>query len=353
MMATQLNEWLKLTREDPIDPDLPICDPHHHLWDHPDYLPEDRVPDTHRQLRHYMLKELLEDTGGGHRIEQTVFMECRSMYRKDGPQEMRPVGQTEFVQGIAAQSASGQYGDTAVAAGIVGFADLTLGSEVAPVLEAHIAASRNRFRGTRFTSTWDASNEISSRVKTPKMLSDSKFREGFACLHKYNLSFDAWLYHPQLLDLADLANAFPDTPIILNHIGGPIGIGPYARKREEVFQEWKQGIVSLSTCPNVALKLGGFGMPLLGFGWHERPKPPNSAELAEAIAPYIHWCVDRFGPDRCMFESNFPVDKASYSYTVVWNAFKRFSRDYSQRDQIALFHDTAAKTYRLTPKKDS
>jgi predicted TIM-barrel fold metal-dependent hydrolase len=236
-----------------------------------------------------------------------------------------------------------------VAAGIVGFADLTLGSEVAPVLEAHIAASRNRFRGTRFTSTWDASNEISSRVKTPKMLSDSKFREGFACLHKYNLSFDAWLYHTQLLDLADLANAFPDTPIILNHIGGPIGIGPYARKREEVFQEWKQGIASLSTCPNVALKLGGFGMPLLGFGWHERPKPPNSAELAEAIAPYIHWCVDRFGPDRCMFESNFPVDKASYSYTVVWNAFKRISKDFSPRDRAALFHDTAVKVYRLTP----
>jgi predicted TIM-barrel fold metal-dependent hydrolase len=349
MMTTRLEEWLKLTREDPIDPDLPICDPHHHLWDYPDSLPESIIPTYARQVPHFLLKDLLEDTGGGHNIEQTVFLECRSMYRKDGPQELRPVGETEFVQGIAAQSASGQYGDTAVAAGIVGFADLTLGSAVAPVLEAHIAASRNRFRGIRYTSTWDASDEISSRVKTPKMLSDSKFREGFACLHKYNLSFDAWLYHTQLMDLADLASAFPDTPIILNHIGGPIGIGPYARKREEVFQEWKQGIASLSTCPNVVVKLGGLGMPLLGFGWHERPKPPNSAELAEAIAPYIYWCIDRFGPDRCMFESNFPVDKASYSYSVVWNAFKRISKDFSPRDRAALFHDTAVKVYRPTP----
>jgi L-fuconolactonase len=348
-MTTKLEEWLRLTKEDPIDPDLPICDPHHHLWDHPDDLPEDRVPDTHRQVRHYLLKELLEDTGGGHRIEQTVFVECRSMYKKDGPQEMRPIGQTEFVQGIAAQSASGQYGNTAVAAGIVGFADLTLGSAVDPVLEAHIAASRNRFRGIRNISTWDASNDIDSRVKTPKLLSDPKFREGFAYLHKYNLSFDACLYHTQLTDLVDLASAFPDTPIILDHIGMPVGIGPYARKREEVFQEWKQGIAALSTCPNVVVKLGGLGMPLCGFGWHERPKPPNSAELAEAMAPYYHWCIERFGTHRCMFESNFPVDKTSYSYTLVWNAFKRISKDFSPSDRAALLYDTAVKVYRLNP----
>jgi L-fuconolactonase len=352
-VATRREEWLKLTREEPIDPNLPICDPHHHLWDYPDNLSENLVPTYARQVRHYLLKELLADTGGGHNIEQTVFIECRSMYRKDGPQELRPVGETEFVQGIAAQSASGQYGNTAVAAGIVGFADLTLGSAVAPVLEAHIAASRNRFRGIRHITTWDASNDIDSRVKTPRLLSDSKFREGFSCLRKYGLSFDAWLYHTQLMELADLANAFPETPIILNHIGGPIGIGPYARRSEEVFQEWKQGIASLATCPNVVVKLGGLGMPLLGFGWHERPKPPTSTELAEGMAPYFHWCIDKFGADRCMFESNFPVDKMSYTYTVVWNAFKRFSKEYSQRDQAALFHDTAVKTYRLTPKPAS
>jgi len=345
--VTQREAWLRLTREDPIDPDLPICDPHHHLWDYPDDFPENRVSDSRRHVRHYLLRELLEDTSGGHNIVQTVFMECRSMYRKDGPQELRPIGETEFVQGIAAQSASGLYGNTTVAAGIVGFADLTLGSAVAPVLEAHIAASRERFRGIRYTSTWDASADISSRVTTPTLLSDPKFREGFGYLHKYNLSFDAWLYHTQLMELVDLAKAFPDTPIILDHIGGPLGIGPYAGKHEEVFEEWKRGIAALSLCPNVVVKLGGLGMPLTGFGWHERPTPPNSAELAEAMAPYYNWCIDQFGTDRCMFESNFPVDKISYSYTAIWNAFKRISKDFSPTDRAALYHDTAVKVYRL------
>ena len=348
-MMTQREAMLMSKREDPIDPDLPICDPHHHLWDHPDDFPEDRIRVSHRHVRHYLLKELLEDTGGFHNILQTVFLECRSMYRKDGPLELRPIGETEFVQGIAAQSASGQYGNTVVAAGIVGFADLTLGSAVAPVLEAHIAASRERFRGIRYTSTWDASKDIRSRMKTPTLLSNPKFREGFAYLHKYNLSFDAWLYHTQLMELVGLAKAFPDTPIILDHVGGPLGIGPYAGKREEVFQEWKRGIVALSLCPNVMVKLGGLGMPLTGFGWHERSTPPNSAELAEAMAPYYTWCINHFGADRCMFESNFPVDKVSYSYTTIWNAFKRISKDFSPTDQAALFHDTAVKVYRLSP----
>jgi len=269
------------------------------------------------------------------------------MYRKEEPEELRPIGETEFVRGIAAQNASGQYGNTAVAAGIVGFADLMLGSAVAPVLEAQIAAGGGRFRGIRYTSTWDASSEINSRVKTPELLSDPKFREGFACLSKYNLSFDAWLYHPQLTELADLARAFPDTPIILDHIGGPLDVGPYAGKRKQVFQVWKQGIVALAACPNVAVKLGGLGMPRTGFGWHERPMPPNSVELAEAMAPYYNWCIEQFGPDRCMFESNFPVDRISYSYTVLWNAFKRISNDFSPGERALLFHDTAVKVYRL------
>ena len=347
----QREAWLKLTKEDPIDPAFPICDPHHHLWDYPDEFPENRIPTFSRQVRHYLLKQLLEDTGVGHNIVQTVFVECMSMYRKGGPQELSCIGETEFVQGIAAQSASGQYGNTTVAAGIIGFADLTLGSAVAPVLEAHIEASSNRFRGIRCVSAWDASNDIYSRAKIPKLLSDAKFREGFALLHKYNLSFDAWLYHTQLMELADLAKAFPDTPIILDHIGGPLGIGPYARNREEVFQEWKRGIAALSVCPNMVVKLGGLGMPLVGFSWHERPKPPDSAELAEAMAPYYNWCIEKFGTERCMFESNFPVDKISYSYSVLWNAFKRISKDFSLRDRTALFHDTAVKVYRLTPRQ--
>jgi predicted TIM-barrel fold metal-dependent hydrolase len=341
--------WLRLTTEDPIDPELPICDPHHHLWDHPDDTPENRVRASHRHVRHYLLNELLDDLTGGHNILQTVFIECHSMYRKDGPAELRPIGETEFVQGIAAQSASGQYGDTAVAAGIVGFADLTLGSAVAPVLEAQVAASQARFRGIRYTSTWHASDEIRSRVMTSTVFSNAKFREGFAYLHQYNLSFDAWLYHTQLMELVGLAEAYPDTPIILDHIGGPLGIGPYVGKREQVFREWKQGIIALSKCPNVVVKLGGLGMPLMGFDWHNRPTPPNSVELAEAVAPYYTWCIDHFGADRCMFESNFPVDKLSCSYTIIWNAFKRIAKQFSPTEQAALLHDTAVKVYRLSP----
>ena len=333
-MATEHEAWLGLTKEEPIDPDLPICDPHHHLWDRPN----DR----------YLLEELLQDTGGGHRIVQTVFVECRSMYKRGGPEEMQPVGETEFVQGIAAQSTSGQYGMTAVAAGIVGFADLTLGAAVIPVLEAHIAASKNRFHGIRHISTWDASPDIVSTRNPPKgLLLDPKFREGFACLQKYGLSFDAWLYHPQLMELVDLARAFPDTPIVVNHIGGPLGIGPYAGKRKEVFQDWKRGMAALATCPNMVVKLGGLGMPRCGFGWHERTIPPSSAELAEAMAPYYRWCIEQFGVDRCMFESNFPVDKISYSYNVLWNAFKRISEDFSPQERGALFYETAVKVYRL------
>ncbi|MFC1977341.1 amidohydrolase family protein [Chloroflexota bacterium] len=333
-MVTEREEWLRLTIEDPIEPELPICDPHHHLWDRPN----DR----------YLLEEFLQDSGGGHRIVQTVFMEIRLRYREDGPLEMRPVGETEFVQAMTNRSASGEYGMTAVAAGIVGFADLTLGAAVAPVLEAHIAAGKGRFRGVRYTSVWHARKIFRSYRNPPKgLLLDPRFREGFTCLRKYGLSFDAWLNHTQLMELVDLARAFPDIPIILNHIGGPLGVGPYAEKREEVFREWRLRMAALATCPNVTVKLGGFGMPNIGFGWHKRATPPTSAELAEVIAPYYHWCIEQFGADRCMFESNFPVDKMSYSYTVIWNAFKRISKGLSPEERRGLFHDTAARVYRL------
>ena len=210
-----------------------------------------------------------------------------------------------------------------------------------------MAASRTRFRGIRHISIWDSSPDVVSRLKIPRLLLEPKFREGFSYLQKYGLSFDAWLYHTQLMELVDLARAFPDTPIILDHVGTPLGIGPYAGKRKEVLQEWKRGIAALASCPNVVVKLGGFGMGYCGFGWNDWDVPPDSDELAEPIAPYVHWCIERFGADRCMFESNFPVDKGSYSYTVLWNAFKRISKDFSPGERAALFHDTAAKVYRL------
>ena len=335
-MAAARDEWLRLTPEAPVEPSLPIVDPHHHLWDRPG--------DS------YLLDGFLQDVNGaGHNIVSTVFVECREFYRQDGPLELQPVKETEVVQGIAARSASGQYGRTAVAAGIVGHADFTLGAAVSRVLEAHLAASPDRFRGIRHICTWDAS----PAMKTPEpraprgLMLDSSFRAGLACLKQYGLSFEAWLYHPQLPEAASLARAVPDVPMILNHIGGLLGVGPYAGKREEVFQVWKRGIAELARCPNVVVKLGGLGMSRSGFDWHTRPAPPSSTELIEATAPYYLSCIEQFGPTRCMFESNFPVDKLSYSYGVVWNAFKRMTEKFSQTERAALFHDTAARVYRL------
>jgi predicted TIM-barrel fold metal-dependent hydrolase len=337
-MTSAHEAWLALTSEEAIDPALPICDPHHHLWDRPGFVIQPR----------YFLEELLRDAGSGHNIVRTVFVECHAMYRRDGPPEMQPVGETEFVQGIAAQSASGQYGTTAVAAGIVSFADLTLGDAVTPVLQAHAAAGAHRLAGIRHASAHDPSPQISSYRSPPKgLLLDDRFRAGFAQLHKHGLSFDAWLYHPQLPELASLARAFPQTTIVLDHIGGPLGIGPYAGRRDEVFRDWQASIVELAACPNVVVKLGGLGMTVCGFGWRERDKPPSSVELARACAPYYLFCIEQFGVERCMFESNFPVDKVSYSYNVMWNAFKRITAGFSAGERAALFHDTAARVYRL------
>ena len=331
-VTTQLETWLAKTTEEPIDPDLPICDPHHHLWDRPD----DR----------YLLEDLLQDTGSGHNIVDTVFVECSSMYRTDGPVEMQPVGETEFVQGVAEQNMSGRRSKTAVNAGIVGFADLTLGSGVAKVLEAHMAASPDRFRGIRHASIWHADRQFASASKK-ELLPDRTFREGFGVLGKFGLSFDACLYHPQITELADLATANPDVTVILDHIGFPLGIGPYAGQRDEVFQEWKRSMTALAASPNVVVKLGGLGMPMYGNGWHELDQPPGSVELAEGMEPYFFHCIEQFGVDRCMFESNFPVDKVSYSYNVMWNAFKRVANDFSAEEKKMLFHDTAARVYRL------
>lgn len=328
--------WLDLTTEDPIETALPICDPHHHLYD-----------DTNRLHPgvNYMVEEYLADIGTGHNIVKTVFVQAGEMYRKGVPEEMQPVGETETVARITAPT---QKGKTRVAAGIVGFTDLTLGAAVTPVLEAHIEAGRGRFRGIRYASAWDASHDIVAYRKTPKILSDKNFREGFACLGKYGLSYDAWLYHPQLTELVDLAKAYPETTIIVNHTGGPLRVGPYAERGTEAFQNWKEGIAALTAYANVFVKLGALGMRMYGFGWHERAKPPDSDELAKTMAPYFLWCIEQLGVNRCMFESNFPADRISYSYTVLWNAFKRIVKDFSPGEKDALFHDTAVKSYRLT-----
>ena len=338
-MTTRLDSWLALTEEDPIEPDMPILDPHHHFWERPGDV--------------YLLDNLLADTGSGHWVNQTVFVECHSMYRTDGPVELRSVGEVEFVEGIAADNVLRQAqddggGTTAVAAGIVGNADLMLGDAVAPVLEALSEAGKGRFKGIRCTAAWDASPEITTaRANSAGMLADANFRKGLACLERMGLSFDCIVYHPQLPEVAEMARAFPDLTIILNHVGRPLGIGPYAGRREELMPEWRTGIDAVAECPNVVVKVGGLGNPISGFDWHQRPFPPGSREIAASGAPYYLYCIEKFGADRCMFESNFPVDKQSCSYTVCWNAFKRLTRDFSATEQADLFHNTAARAYRL------
>ncbi len=328
------HDWLAQVVETIIEPERPICDPHHHLWDHP-------------QSR-YLLDELLTDTGSGHNVVSTVFVECSSMYRADGPEALRPVGETEFVNGVAAMSASGGYGAMRACSGIVSYADLTLGAAVGEVLDAHMHASP-RFRGIRHAAGWDASDEVrNSHTNPPEhLLLDAKFREGFAELGKRSLSFDGWLYHAQIPELTDLARAFPDTTIVFDHFGGPLGIGPYEGQREEIFAVWSDAITELATCPNVYPKLGGLVMPINGFDFHKRSVPANSDEIVASTDRYYRHTIDAFGVERCMFESNFPVDKQSCSYHVLWNAFKKLVIDASDTEKSWLFHDAAATAYRL------
>ncbi len=337
-MAYGGNDWLTLTQEPTLEPEIAICDPHHHFWD----FRSERVP-----YERYLLHELAADVNCGHNVRSTVFIEARSMYRPDGPAELRPVGEVEFVQGLAAASATGLYGPCRAAAGIIGHADLKLGDQVKPVLEALQAASPNRFRGIRHTVTWDRHPEVGNREKqgvlaTPEYLAGAKVLAGMG------LSLDTGVCFPQLPELADFAKAVPNLTIILNHLGGLNRVGPYGNRDDEVLATWRRGLAEVAQCPNVNLKLGGIGMPRIGFDWHTREKPIGSEELAASMAPLMTYCIEQFGPNRCMFESNFPVDKVSFSHHVLFNAFKRFSKGYSASERAALFHDAAARAYRIS-----
>ncbi|ESX20142.1 amidohydrolase [Mesorhizobium sp. LSJC255A00] len=329
-------EWLAKHREEILEPDLPIIDAHHHLWDR-----------GHR----YMLADMLADIDVGHNIVGTVYVQCRSMYREGGDPDLAPVGEVEFANGVAACAASGTYGHVRVCAGIVGFADLFLGERVDRVLEMHMQRGGERFKGVRHNSPWDADRTIKSTPLDypPRLLMDPAFRAGFSRLERYGLSFDGWLYHPQIAEFADLARTFPGTTMILDHLGAPLGIGVYAGKREQVFAGWKASMQELAQCKNVYVKLGGLGLHIVGLDLDFRhlDKPSTSAELAQAWRPYIETAIELFGPDRCMFESNFPVDKRSYSYHVLWNAFKRLASSYSASEKANLFGGTAKRAYRL------
>jgi len=325
--------WLAQHREEIIEPELPIVDPHHHLWS--------------RAGSVYLFPELIADLSSGHNIRATVFEECGSMYRADGPEELRSLGETEFVTGVAAMSASGGFGPARACAAMVGNVNLTMGSRVEPILEAHIAASGGRFHAIRFSTAWDADERVHKTVPRPRMLAESQFREGYKCLARYGLAFDAWVYHPQLSEVADLAASFPNTSIVLNHFGSPILGGPNAGRTAEAFEEWRAGMTAVAAHDNVHVKLGALPVRRSRPEGKAGASPLSSEEIAAAWRPFFEVCIEKFGARRCMFESNFPVQKRWCSYAVLWNACKRLAAGASAAEKSALFSGTAARVYRL------
>jgi L-fuconolactonase len=324
--------WLALHQENILEPDLPIVDAHHHFYDRPGWQ--------------YLNAEYSEDAALGHRVVGSVYMQALTRYRTDGPEALRPVGETEFV--VATTPPPGAA-CRQVALGIVGYANLRLGAAVQAVLEAHVEAGQSRFRGIRHLTTWDADPSlVNPLTAAPRgLLLDKTYRQGVAQLGKLGLSYDAWLLSPQLPELLDLAQAFPDLPIVINHCGGIVRIGAHAHRRDEVFNDWSKSIRELARLPNVFMKLGGLGMRINGFEFETFPTPPTSAQLAQSWAPWMKTCIEAFGAERCMFESNFPVDKGSYSYATCWNAFKRLSAGASVDERQALFEGTVRRVYRL------
>lgn len=334
-----------------LEPDLAIIDPHHHLWDLRPLMgafPEPRHPfiATVARSPYYTFDELHADATSGHKIVGTVFMECGAFYRAGAGDALKVVGEVEYVNGVAAQSASGLYGDARLCAAIVGHADLLLGDAVAPVLEALMAVTP-RFKGIRHSAAWDADPEVLGAPfhAPPGLYLDTTFREGFRHLGAHGLTFDAWLLEPQLGDLLSLARAFPDQPIVLDHCGTPLGIASYHGRLHERFDIWRQSIRQLAGCPNVSIKLGGLAMYFAGLPDHGPEAGLSSEVLAAMWRPYIETCIDAFGPDRAMFESNYPVDKWGASYATLWNAFKRLAGGASCDEKRALFAGTAARVY--------
>ncbi|HEY4167257.1 MAG TPA: amidohydrolase family protein [Reyranella sp.] len=328
--------WHAKAEPEPIlEPELPIVDTHHHIWDMPGYR--------------YLLHDLLADLNTGHNIVATVFNECHAMYRARGPQEMKPVGEVEFCAGVAAMSDSGLYGPARICAGVVGHADLTLGDRVAGVLEAEIAAGGGRFKGIRYGAAWDDDPIIGNShvAKGPGVHRSAPFREGLQRLTKLGLSFDAWIFFHQVPEVTELARLYPDANIVLCHMGGVLGYGRHTGKKDEIFVQWKASMTELAKCPNVSVKIGGLMMRLGAIDYLHLDKPPTSQQLADAWRPYAGTCLELFGADRCMVESNFPVEKMGIGYAGLFNALKRIAAGASAGEKKVLFSGTAKRVYRL------
>ena len=338
--------------EDIIEPDLPIVDPHHHLWDLRSILaalPKPRHPfiEAIAGAPYYDFDALYADTHSGHNIVATVYMECGAYYDGSRGEALKVVGEVEAVNGVAARGASGLYGDYRPCAGIVGHVDLTLGSKVMPVVEALIAAGNGRFRGIRHSAAWDADPEVlGPAFHAPEgLLSSAAFREGMNAYAGLGLTLDAWVLEPQIPEVISLAKEFPDQTIVLDHCGTPLNIGKYRGTLSENFDRWRGSITELSQCPNVAIKLGGLAMPFCGMPDEGPATGVGSVDLAELWRPYIEHCIEAFGPERAMFESNYPVDRWGAGYPEIWNAFKRITSHASASEKAALFAGTAARIY--------
>ena len=326
-------EWLALRHEAVVEPSMPIVDAHVHLWDF--------------STPPFFGADLVAEAQSGHNVFASVFIECMMAYAEDGPQEMRPVGETRFVASQAQSASSARH---KVAAAILGAADLSLGDAVRPVLEAHVEAGGGRFRGIRTRAAWDADPIAGygvARTSPEGLLRQTSFQQGVRCLGEMGLTLDVWLFHTQLADVVALAKACPEILIAVNHVGGPLGVGSYAGKRDEVFATWSDSIRELARCANVYIKLGGLGISRIGFGFDAVSEPLSSDNLAQAWGPYVTSCIEAFGPERSLFGSNFPVDKAVCSYTVLWNSFKKIAAGYSESERLAMFASNARKLYRV------
>ena len=328
-------EWLDLVKEEIIDPEREIVDPHHHLW-------------SGEARTDYLLEDLWSDTGSGHNIKKTMFIQCRTHLRTEGPEHLEPVGEMDFITKIAEQSRKGSENQSIIA-GVIAHANLNFGDLIEETLDAHEEAGPGLLRGIRHAVARDDNPENLAHpgLGEKGQLSREGFREGVRRLGRRGLTFDSWHYHHQMKEFIELAKAVPDTAIILDHFGTILGVGPYADKKDEIFQEWKKDMAELAKCENVHAKLGGLAMPDNGFGWHLKPTPPTSDEFVAAQKKYYLHTIDCFGPERCMFESNFPVDRCSISYHVLWNGFKKMVADFSEDEKKLMFSGTATRVYNL------
>ena len=323
-------KWLEQVQEEPLEPTRRIIDPHHHFFV------------ASHEFPHYTLESLHRDTDT-HKIRKTVYLQCWEGHREDGPEHLKPVGETEWVDGIAKEAAKSP--DKAQIGAMIGTADLR-GRQVEEVLDAHLEAS-TLFRGIRQIAAWDASPELFAMpdCSDPYLYRDPAFRAGFKALSDRGLVFDAYHYHTQAPFITELAKAFPSTRIVIDHLGTPLGVGPYAGHVAGIYQQWASDLAELAKCPNVYMKLGGLAMPWTGFDYAKFPRPPTSDQMVAEQGRHYHHAIAVFGPERCMFESNFPVDKCGVSYGVLWNAFKKIAATYSEADKDAMFYGTAALVY--------